>query len=215
MQTTTPSAKWYRHITELPLNRFIDVIVDDNFAALIITGYPPIEELIQAWGQIKGEYADAIENHEHKMYVSLFKDVSILALNLQTINCLLEMLEQIYVPQFVTAINKILNTSFQFEPGDPVKYTATIKNCRMRSKAIKINLDMKQMRMDAMQEKGDEPGAKATRGYFQSILITLSNHVKYPVQDSISVYEFCDRMKRYNRECEEIRKQVKQKTHGR
>jgi hypothetical protein len=198
----------------MPLSRFMDVVVDDNYAALIITGYPPIDELIQAWDQIKGEYADAIEHHEHKMYVSLFKEVSLLALNLQTINCLLEMLEQIYVPQFAASVNSILKTSFQFDPADPSKYQATIKNCRMRSKSIKINLDLKQLQLDAMQGKGDEPGKKPTREYYQSILVTLSNHVKYPVQDSISVFEFCDRMKRYSRECDDIRKQVKNKAHG-
>jgi hypothetical protein len=214
MQPVTPSAKWYHHITEMPLNRFIDVVVDDNFAALIITGYPPIEDLMTAWAQIKGEYADASEQQEHRMFISLFKEVNILALNLQTINCLVEMLEQIYVPEFASALNKLLNTSFQFDPTDPVKYKSTLKNCLMRSKAIKINMDLKRLQLEAMQGKVDEPDKKVTREYFQSILITLSNHVKYQVQDSITVYEFCDRMKRYNRECEEIRKQAKMKAHG-
>jgi hypothetical protein len=199
----------------MPLNRFIDVVVDDNFAALIITGYPPIEELMSAWAQLQGEYADAIEQQEHKMYISLFKEVNILALNLQTINCLVEMLEQIYVQEFMFAVNKILNSSFQLDPSDPVKYKATLKNCLMRSKAIKINLDLKSMQLKAMQEKVNEPGAKVSREYFQSILITLSNHVKYPVQDSITVFEFCDRLKRYNKECDELRKQAKSKANGR
>jgi hypothetical protein len=215
MQTDTPSAKWYRHITEMPLSRFIDVVVDDNFAALIITGYPPIEELQMAWGVIQGECADTVEGQEHKMYVSLFKEVNILALNLQTINCLVEMLEQIYYPEFAAALNKLLNTSFKFDPFDPAKYMATLKNCMMRSKAIKINLDLKQMQLQAMQAKVEEPGKKVTREYFQSILITLSNHVKYPVSDSITVYEYYDRLKRFNRECDELRKQVKNKANGR
>lgn len=215
MQTITPSAKWYQHITEMPLSRFIDVVVDDNYAALIITGYPPITELMQAWGVIQCEYADTIEQQEHKMYVRLFKEVSILSLNLQTINCLVEMLEQIYVPEFMVALNKLLNTSFTLDPADPVKYQGTLKNCRMRSKAIKINIDLKNIQLQAMQNKVDEPGAKVTREYFQSILITLSNHVKYPVQESITVFEYCDRLKRYNREFDEIRKQTKNKSNGR
>lgn len=207
MQMDSQSAKWYRHITELPLNRFIDVLVDDNYAALVITGYPPIEELQLTWMQVQGEYADAIDNHEHKMYISLFKEVTILALNLQTINALVGALEQLYVPEFGIELNKILNASFKLDPSDPDKYRATLKSCIMRSKSIKINLDLKQMQLAAMQEKMNEPGKKPTREYFISILTALSNHVKYHISDSITVYEFCDRLKTFNKYCEQVKKQ--------
>jgi hypothetical protein len=210
------SAKWYLHITELPLNRFIDVVVDQNYAALIITGFPPIEALMASWLQIQSEYADAVEHQEHKLYVSLFKEIALLTVNLQTINYTVEMLEHGYYPELVPILNKQLSTSFQLDPNDQVRYAATLKNWIMRSKALKINLDMKQLQLEAMQGKPTEPGRKPTREYYQSVLITLSNHVKYPVQDNITVYEFCDRLKRYNRECEEHSKPIKQGAkHGR
>lgn len=208
MQPALSSAKWYQHITQLPLNRFIDIMVDDNYAALVITGYPSEQDLLAAWLQIQGEYADAIGDNEHRMYISLFKEVTLLNVTLKTINYLVEILEKVYYSEFVKNLNKLLNTTFQLDPADPVKYKATLKNFLMRSKAIKINLDMKEMQLKALQEKNQEPGKKATREYFQSILITLSDHATYQIHDSITVFEFCDRIKRFNKYCEQVKKQA-------
>jgi hypothetical protein len=204
----TPSAKWYRHITEMPLSRFIDVVVDENYAALIITGYPPIDELHAAWLDIQGEYADAMGDSEHRLYISLFKEAIVLKTNLDLIIVAVGVLEQTYSPELLSRLNKLLNTSYTLDPNDPVKYKATLKSCIMRSKAIKINLDMKEMQLKAIQEKEQEPGKKPTREYFQSILITLSDHAKYSIQDSITVFEFCDRVKRFNKYCEQVKKQA-------
>lgn len=207
MQTTTPSAQWYRHITELPLSRFIDVVVDDYYAALIITGNPAPEELLLAWAGIQSEYADAIGDHEHRMYVSLFKEVSILAINLQTIEYLVEILEQVYQPELCNMLNKMLLTTFKFDPADPEKYKATLKRCLMRSKGIKIDLELKQGQLKAMEKKNDAESPKPSREYFQSILITLSDHAQYAIQDSITVFEFCSRIKRYTQYCEQAKRQ--------
>src|ERR1044072_6283374 len=67
MQTTIPSAKWYHRITELPLSRFVDCLVDDTIYALVLSGKPTDEELNAAWVSIQGEYAEAIGNHEYRL----------------------------------------------------------------------------------------------------------------------------------------------------
>jgi len=206
MQTTTPSSRWYQNITELPLNRFIDVLVDNNYAALIVAGYPAQEELLLAWAGIQSEYADAIGDHEHRMYVSLFKEVTQLGLTLQTIEYLVEILEQVYDPKLGAMLNKLLLTTFKFDPADPEKYHATLKRCLMRSKGIKIDLELKRGQLKAMEKKNDETGDKPSREYFQSILITLSDHAQYPIHDSITVFEFCTRIKRYTQYCEQAKK---------
>lgn len=206
MQTSGPSEKWYLHITELPLNRFIDVLVDGNYAALVITGYPRQEELLLAWAGIQSEYADAIGDHEHRMYVSLFKEVSTLAITLQQIEYLVEIMAQIYQPEFGNMLNKLLVTTFKFDPADPEKYQATLKRCLMRSKGIKIDLELKQGQLKALEKKNDESGEKPSREYFQSILITLSDHAQYQIPDSITVYELCTRIKRYTQYCEQVKK---------
>jgi hypothetical protein len=207
MQPALSSAKWYQHITEVPLSRFVDCLVDDNYAALVITGYPTPEELQEAWLQIQSEYAEAIGNHDYRMYVNLMKDMILLSTTLEQINCLVGLLEAKYRSEFLQLLNKLLNTSITLDPADPVKYKAALKGAIMRSKAIKINLDLKGMQMKDIQSKMSEPGKKPERGYFHSILVTLSDHAKYHISDSIPVFEFCDRIKRFNQYCEQVKKQ--------
>lgn len=206
MQTITPSAKWYQHITELPLNRFIDCLVDGNIYALVITGKPTDEELMTAWGNIQTEYADAIGNHEYRLYVNLFKEVTLLSVNLQLIMTAIEILEDVYSKELTGKLNKLLSSNITLDPADPEKYKSSLKRFDMRSKGLKIDLDLKQIQLKAMEAKINKPGDKPTREYYHSVLITLSDHAKYQIPDSITVFEFCDRMKRFVNYCEQAQR---------
>lgn len=207
MQTVTPSAKWYHHITELPLNRFIDCLVDKNIYALVITGNPTIEELYAAWTEIQSEYADAIENNEYRLYVTLVKEVVILSTTIEQINCLVGALEYMYHEELLSRLNKLLNTSIVLDPADQVKYTAALKGCIMRSKSLKIKLDLQEIQLQGIQAKMEQPGKQPDRGYFHSILVTLSDHAKYHISDNITVFEYCDRVKRFTQYCEQVKRQ--------
>jgi hypothetical protein len=207
MQTTTPSAKWYRHITELPLNRFIDCLVDDNIYALVITGNPDQVELKAAWLDIQSEYADAIGNSEYRLFVNLMKEVIVLGTTLDQINVLVSLLEEYYHIEIHQRLNKLLNATIALDPTDPDKYKAGLKGAIMRSKSIKIKLDLKNIQLKDIQAKMEEPGKKPEREYFHSVLITLSDHAKYQIADNITVYEYCDRVKRFVKYCEQAIKQ--------
>jgi hypothetical protein len=67
--------KYYTHITELPLSKYIECAVGDkpNLAALIIEGMPTEGELLTAWAEIRSQYSDAMGDQEHKVYLKLFK----------------------------------------------------------------------------------------------------------------------------------------------
>jgi hypothetical protein len=208
MQTTMPSAKWYRHITELPLNKFIDCKVDDNLFALVISGQPTTQELKAAWATIQQEEADQIGDHEHQMYVSLYRDVKVLEATLFQIHWLVAQMKEVYYSEFGTRLNKLLLTNFKFDHTRPIQYFKELSRCINRSKGIKIDLDLKAQQVEAIQKQHEEKGnsKKPTREYYQAILITLSDHVKYPVSDSITVYEFCDRMRRYSAYYKQVEK---------
>jgi hypothetical protein len=207
MQTTTPSAKWYRHITELPLSKFIDCMVDDNYYALVISGHPSDVELLSAWSDIQQEYADAIGTNEYRLYVALMRDVIMLSTTLEQINCLVSLLKRYYHPEILSRLNKLLNTSISLDPSVPDKYKATVKRFEMRSKGIKIDLDLKEIQLQGMRKKMEESGIKPDRGYFHSVLVTISDHAKYHIADSITVFEYCERVKRYANYCDLVKSQ--------
>jgi hypothetical protein len=209
--TDQQSEKWYQHITDLQLRNFIDCVVNDNYHALVITGNPSAQDLLLAWSEIQAEYADVMGDYEHKLFVALFKEVTLLKISLQTIHCLIEILREVHYEPFTAELNKLLRTSFVFDPADQNKYQETLRRCYNRSKGIKIDLELKLVQFKAIEKKNMEAGSKPTKEYFQSILITLSDHATYPVQDTITVYEFADRIRRFHNYCE----QVKQQANGR
>jgi hypothetical protein len=201
-----PSGKWYQHITDLPLRNFIECSIGENYQALVIFGSPSEYDLLLAWSNIQQEYADAMGDNEHRLYITLFKEVTLLKVTLQTIHYLIEILQEVYYEPYTLELNKLLHTNFKFDPSDKQKYHETLKRCYNRSKGIKIDLELKLVQFKAIEKKNQETGKKPTKEYYQSILITLSDHAKFPVQDSITVYEFCDRVRRLNKYCEQVDK---------
>lgn len=202
--TDQPSGKWYQHITELPLNKYIDCVVDDNVYALVISGQPSDFDLSLTWVQIQQEYSDITGDNEHRMYVLLYRDIKALEMTLKLIHYLVEQMKKVYHEEFARRLNALLKTSFEFDYRQPEKYFNELTRCITRSKGIKIDLSLKMVQFEAIQNKNKEKGSKPTREYFQSILITLSDHAKYPVQDSITVYEFSERLRRFTKYCEQM-----------
>lgn len=117
----------------------------------------------------------------------------------KTILYLIEILQEVYYPDFAQQLNQLLKTNFPFDPENPEQYQGFLKNCLNRSKGLKIDFDLKTIRFQAIKEKmNSRGGEKVTRQYFQSILITISDFVQYPVTDNITVFEYCDRIRRLN-----------------
>lgn len=205
-----PSCRWSQGIATLYLDKFIDVAVDGNYSALIIAGYPAQLELELAWANIQQEYAHAIGDHEHKLYVSLYNDITLIQIKLHEVRELVKVLAKFYYKPLADKLNNLLLTAFKFDPDKPEEYLKLLQGCLNRAKGWQIDLELKQIHFDAIQEKNKQSGTKSTREYFQSVLITISDHAKYPViAASITVYEFCERVKRFNKYCEQVEKQAR------
>lgn len=207
-----PSPKWYRSITELPLSCFIRVVVDENLHAIVISGNPDDMDLLHTWGDIQMQYADAMKDNEHKLMISLSREVQKLSITIDQIHIALDNLKHRYVKEFADRVNKWLQSSFKFDYHIPGDYDNDIERAYRRTKGLKLDLDLKLMAYDAMKTKFASSDKKFTREYFQGILITLSDHVKFPVTDSITVFEYCDRVRRLNEHIDYLKKQ---ETNGR
>jgi hypothetical protein len=190
------------------LRRFIDCTVDGNLYALVISGHPTYEQLAAAWSIIQQEYADVMGDYEYQMYVFLFRDVKVLETTLFLIHWLVGQLKEVYYDEFANRLNALLFTNFKFDHTSPAQYFKELARCINRSKGLKIDLDLKIKQLEVMQKQRQEQGEgkKPTREYYQAILITLSDHAKYPIQDSITVYEFGERMRRFDSYCKQMEK---------
>ena len=207
MQTET-KAVIHEKICDLPLNKFIDCIVDGNLTSLTISGYPTQEQLVTAWGNILAEYSELIGTDEYRMYVQLYKEVNIIKITLSQITIAINILRVIRDDYFVAELNKLLGTTCKFNWNDQASYQAECNKCINRSAALKIKLDLKNLQFEAIEKKNTGTGEKLERQYFISILITLSDHVKYRIEETIKMSEYCDRLKRFSDYCEQIKKKT-------
>lgn len=208
IEAVIPSNKWYRNITDLPLNKYIECAVDGNLAALIISGYPSQEQLESAWLEIAEQYADMMGDAEHKLYIKLYKELIILNIEYQQILSLIKVLTLVKFELFEQKLNEILFTNFSFTTNREKE----LDTCFRLSKSTLLKIDMKKAQLDGLKDKGEKKGKGPTREYFQSILITLSDHSKYPVLDSITTFEFCERLKRFTQFVEKQKAEKWQKT---
>lgn len=199
----------YRSLTELTLSRWIDFTVDGYLQALVKEGTPPQCELLACAADLRIQYADAIGDHEYRMYCAVMAEITRLEITLTEIENLLEVLREAYHPLFADNLNRLLGSSLAFNVYDSESYDNDLKRAFRRSRGIKMRLDLKHIELQKLEIKyngGDAdkqrtPG-KADREYYMGMLITLSDDAGYELTDSITVWNFCERIKRANKKAE-------------
>lgn len=207
--TSSNISSLYESIYDLPFSNFISCIADNNLAALIKTGFPPIEALQVAWASIYEQYSDAIADNEAKLYLSLYKEITRLQIAIEEINKLVDVLKNFFVPQFITRLNKILNTAFVFDVKNPEDYDNKLQRCLNRSKGFLINLEIKKSEFEAIKNKNEGKEKVNLREYFSSMLNILSKHNAYRINSSeITVFDYIDLLKSLNRHNEEVKQSL-------
>lgn len=206
-QPESPSATFYRSISNLPLFKYRECVVRDNLSALIISGFPPETELRSAWLDIQQEYADVMGDSEQKNYLNALREVNLLNCTLQQTGICIEWIgkclpflpnetAQQAVDRFAADLNNFLDAAFVFDHNDPDKYKDNLVKAERRSRGIKLSLDVAIVNEEALRPAADKQ--KPDDAYFQNILISLSDAAGYYITDTITVLEFARRIKRLN-----------------
>lgn len=191
----------FQSINELPLSNFITCLVDNNLNALVKSGLPTSEVLQDTWIDILAEYSDCIGTNENKMFLSIYKELIVLDAKLKIIDSCADVLSGTHEDSIAKMLNELCKTNYKFLGENRIK---ELQSCLNRSKSLKIAFDLKMIQFEAIREKQNK-GEKPSRKYFISILIFLSNHAKYAITDSISVAEYCERVRLYNSYCEQTK----------
>lgn len=140
-QKDIPLSKWYQSIYELPLRQFEDCLINNNLSALVISGFPLPDVLQAAWVNILQEYADAIGNSEHRMYMNLMKELEMLRIDVECLKILTTTLRSMYSKYFCQQLNEMTGASCQFNWDDQKSYQRDIDRCERRGKSYKIRYD--------------------------------------------------------------------------
>lgn len=204
-KTVTSSSKWYHSIYDLPLSKFIEAHVDGNLYALVISGKPTDEELLQAWGEINLQYADTMKNREYRAMAILNGEITSAEILYNQIMILIKALSDYYVDKFKVQLNRLLKTSYKLDVTNPEEYDNELKNATNRSKGIMLDIRLKKAELEgvkAKMPKVEDPGKE----YFYSALLTLQNHNKYRMKiEDTTVFEFCESIRRMNEEFDQLK----------
>lgn len=199
--------RYHRSITTLPLHAFISVVCEKHLSPLIIAGNPTVQELTEAWEDMRQEYSDAIGGGETDMHIELLKEVEVLSIKITILDTALEVLRKFPYQYMLDQLNWLLGTKYEMPEFKSSEYNTMLKKAKARGAAFRIDHDMKVMELAAIKEKFDAgEGEGYSREYFHRMLITLSDHAKYMIPDTITVFDYCERIKRFNIHINELKK---------
>lgn len=197
--------KYYTTIVDLPLSRFIDCLVDNNIYALVISGKPTEEDLLSAWDDILMEYNFQMMDEEGKHHFNLRKQLEILKLDYIKLEICLQVLSaEIDYPdmvepekRFADDANRITANNFKFDHSKPDQFRKELRSVIAILKFLSLKIQIKTAEVEALNKNTSKE--KPTKEYFQTILNTLSIGIaEFQLSDSMSVYSFCDWVKKYN-----------------
>lgn len=180
-------------------------MADNNLYALVISGHATIEELQDVWEQIRMEAADKGGDLEHRLYLNLFKEINALKSNIDEIRDLISIMQDTYTDQFAKKLNARLITNFAFDVTKPEEYDKLLQRCYNMTGGLQLRLTMLITNFKAIEEKNKD-NKPPSREYYLSLLITLSDNAGYSLGDSITVFEFYERMARAQKRTEQLNK---------
>jgi hypothetical protein len=181
----------------------MDVVVDGNLYALVISGHPTEDQLSAAWDEIRLQCAEVSKDGEYRLINSIIREYERLSITYEQVCKVIDILKDTYVEKFAKLLNRWLNTSFKFDIRFPADYDNDLKRAYNNSKGIMLDLKLKKATYDEAIKKQQSEGGKPTREYFISLLTTFEIHWRHAMKDSMTVFEFYDRIARLNKEMEQ------------
>lgn len=188
-------------IHKIPLNVFIDALVDHDFSGLILEGEPDEAEISAAWENILNEYNDALGDDGNKAYVIAYREYMQARINYDMVNQYIELLNNYYVPKWADELNFMVNGTFDFQGAvnrDIDEYRGMLKNCFARNKANLMRVNLAKIKIEEFAKvQGAATAVKPDRGYFTKVMVNLKNKNNREIPETISTYEFCVLVSQY------------------
>lgn len=187
---TLKKASWYKNISELPLDRFIKVVCENDLLALTISGRPTEAELNEAWEEIYDEYVFYLKDKTQEYFESLTRTHNILLTKIQAVDLVIYRLSIQHSDEIVKELKKLLpGLSGKFNAQDVEGYRKDLKKAQQDAKILIAQADQKKQELEKLIEQRN--GEKIDRTQFDKMLIQISKHMKYHINKyTVTVSEF-------------------------
>lgn len=176
------SWKLYLRITNLPLDKFITCLCDDDLSPLIIDGHPSEEALQEAWEAIHEEYLEKMQDDEYSDIAELTKEINLLETKFNLIQTIVKLLEFMPFPFVINNIGPELDKTLGFpvplDPEDEVSYAHTLEGALGHGKRYWSEAQSLRMQLPPADDAAPK---KVTREHFDQVIVSLSRFNKYKI----------------------------------
>lgn len=196
----------YLTLDELPLDKFIVCVCDEDLTALVkdkkdIPNVTP-EELITTWNDLFLDYVDLSKEAQTRYRITLKRDIALFTSRVQRIESALVILG---TPLFIKRLADIVQEIKGFEditldPTDMDKYFSDLQLIRDRSREMKIDADLKKIELEELiKSEAMEEQKRADKLSFLNILARIATYRKVAVirTSELTVAEFCAAFNEY------------------
>ena len=183
----SPLYKLYRHISSLPLERFIDCFCDHSLQLLIQEGEVPQEELEKAWDALYSEFIDKMQDDDGRAMQGQIRDMNLLRTKINTVAMIIDYIRWLLGCQIEVNLDNILaelNTwtglMIRLDQKDKTACHRTLDMVMAHVMTWKV--EGEQMRQELERgTAGQEGFAKMDRDYFDQVLVALSIANKFKI----------------------------------
>jgi hypothetical protein len=209
--------KVINNIHKLPLHSFIDALCDDDYSGLVASGEPSQDEIAGAWDEILFQYQDALKDDSQKQFVSAHADYYRAKTKHDLAITYIEMLNYYYsqgivVKKWIIELNRLCHIRFEFNVDKNEEFESYLVSCNNRNKSNLVQYQLAQMRLEEiMKIQGAKEQEKPDRGYFTQIMVNLKNQNTREIPDTISTYEFCVLVNRYQEYIKRLEKEKRKR----
>lgn len=180
----------HQSIRTLSYESFILILTGEDLGPLIISGQPPVDELISAWDNISEEYSAAIKTNKSKGVFEAYKKIVRIESQIKLIDAALLYLECEYDEEIATIL--LENGYHLVEPNDDKEaYLRSINTVRTQAKTLVIILNQAVAHYKLLSPDNE---MKVERGYqsFLDELAILSKHQgSFLKPKELTVAEYC------------------------
>lgn len=190
-QQDSPSSNTlHRSIQTLPYHNFILILTGGDLSPLIVSGQPPIDELVTAWETICEEYSSAIKNHKSKSVFECYRKIVTLQSQIQVIDSGLWFLTQQYDADIALLIHEMGYTLIT-ECDNQEEYLQMIKRVQTEAKTLVVILNQYANEYKMLNPDGIALVQRDYQSYIDELAV-LSKFQGYRLQaKEISTEEYC------------------------
>jgi hypothetical protein len=190
---SSPRTELYLRCNQLPLNIFIDCLIDNDLSGLVIRGRPTPEQLSAAWEDIYIEYIDLSQSAESLYSIRIQAEVTLLSDEIKRVEEILYFLSPEMLPFLNGRENELVEILRSYGYKQRFDFTTDYSKTII---AIRGRLNPKKLRLDSrLKEMGEyvksKSNGKPSRSVFDTNLVRMSRFQGYSIRaKEITVAEY-------------------------